>query len=226
MNYFAHGLRFLDRPCFLAGTAVPDWLCVADRRTRVRPRRVEPLVAGGSSTDAEIAAGILQHFHDDQWFHSTPGFAQTSHALTCRFRDVLGASDDWRPSFLGHIATEMLLDAALIERRPARLDAYYQALAAVDPVCVERVVNRASRHTTERLAPLIPLFIRERFLYDYLDPLRLLYRLNQVLGRVKLTPLPEAAGTVLEFGRELVATRIDDLLPPRHWGKGSNGVLE
>ena len=28
VNYFAHGLRFLNRPHFLAGTAVPDWLSV------------------------------------------------------------------------------------------------------------------------------------------------------------------------------------------------------
>ena len=32
MNYFAHALPFLDRPYFVAGTAVPDWLTVADRR--------------------------------------------------------------------------------------------------------------------------------------------------------------------------------------------------
>ena len=32
MNYFAHGVRFLEDPYFLAGTAVPDWLSVVDRR--------------------------------------------------------------------------------------------------------------------------------------------------------------------------------------------------
>src|SRR3984957_18435669 len=38
MNYFAHGIRFVDRPWFLAGTALPDWLSVIDRRVRLRPK--------------------------------------------------------------------------------------------------------------------------------------------------------------------------------------------
>ena len=38
MNYFAHALPFLDSPYFAAGTAVPDWLNVVDRRVRCRSR--------------------------------------------------------------------------------------------------------------------------------------------------------------------------------------------
>jgi hypothetical protein len=231
VNYFAHGLRFLDRPWFLAGTAVPDWLCVADRRVRVRPRLVAPLLEEDGEAGSEIAAGILQHFHDDQWFHSTRGFAQTTAELTAQFRAVLGPADDWRPSFLGHVVTELLLDAVLIARRPEQLDEYYAALMKIDPERVQGVVNRASRNSTERLAPLIPLFVRERFLYDYVDAGRLLDRLNAVLRRVKLAPLPEAVIPVLDAGRELVAGRVDELLPPRHWGRGvmaywSIGVME
>ena len=39
MNYFAHGREFVDEPYFLAGTAVPDWLSVVDRPTRIRSRQ-------------------------------------------------------------------------------------------------------------------------------------------------------------------------------------------
>jgi hypothetical protein len=42
MNYFAHGIRFLDRPWFLAGTATPDWLSVADRKVRLREKFLVP----------------------------------------------------------------------------------------------------------------------------------------------------------------------------------------
>jgi hypothetical protein len=219
VNYFAHGLRFLDRPHFLAGTAVPDWLSVADRGVRVRPKLVEPLAADDDATDAEIAAGILRHFHDDQWFHATWGFAEVSARLTLLFRETLGHDEDLRAGFLGHIVTEMLLDAVLIERDPPVLDDYYAALDRIDPGRVQGVVNRTARKTTERLAPLIALFARERFLYDYRDSTRLLFRLNQVMQRVKLHPLPEAAVGVLDAGRELVAARVEDLLPQRHFGE-------
>jgi hypothetical protein len=217
VNYFAHGLRFLNRPHFLAGTAVPDWLSVADRGVRVRPKLVEPLLGGDVGPGSDVAAGILQHFHDDQWFHATRGFAEVSRWLTRLFRETLGYDEDLRAGFLGHIVTEMLLDAVLIERDPRALDEYYAALDRVDPDCVQGIVNRAAKNTTERLAPLILLFSRERFLYDYRSPSRLLYRLNQVMRRVKLQLLPEAVIGVLESGREMVARRVDDLLPPQYF---------
>ena len=219
VNYFAHGMRFLDRPHFLAGTAVPDWLSVADRGVRVRPKLVEPLLGDDPGPASDVAAGILQHFHDDQWFHATRGFAEVSASLTRAFRETLGDDEELRAGFLGHIVTEMLLDAVLIERNPQVLDDYYAALDRIDPGCVQGVVNRAARKATERLAPLIVLFARERFLHDYRESPRMLYRLNQVLRRVKLHPLPEAAVGVLDAGRELVAGRVDELLPRRHFGE-------
>lgn len=213
MNYFTHGIRFLDRPHFLAGTAVPDWMSVADRSVRVRPKlaaelRDEPDIAG------ETARGILQHFHDDDWFHSTRGFAFVTADLTHQFERLLAGDDGMRPGFLGHIVTELLLDAVLIEADPAKLDEYYAALDDVDPHAVQEVVNRSARRTTERLPVFVAIFLRERFLYDYLKSERLLYRLNQVLRRVKLHPLPEAATEVLDAGRELVRRHVKDLLPP------------
>lgn len=218
MNYFAHGMHHLDRPRFLAGTAVPDWMSVADRSVRVRPKLIEPLLADRSPACAETAAGMLRHFADDEWFHATRAFALTSAELTQRFAALLPGDTGMRPSFLGHIVTEMLLDAVLIAEQPVRLDAYYTALAGIDPADVQRVVNRCAWGETERLAVFIPLFVRERFLYDYLELPRLLHRLNQVLRRVKLQPLPETAVEVLGWGRALVAERRDGLLPPPHFG--------
>jgi hypothetical protein len=217
VNYFAHGLRFLDRPHFLAGTAVPDWLSVVDRRVRVRPQLTEPLATGDGSDHAEVAAGILQHFHDDGWFHTTQAFAETSWKLTVAFRGLNPDHEDIRASFLGHIVTEMLLDAVLISRNPRRLDDYYEALSRTDAGSVQDVVNRASRRPTQQLGAWIGIFLRERFLYDYLQLPRLLHRLNQVMRRVKLQPLPEATIEVLETGHAMVASRVDELLPRRHW---------
>jgi hypothetical protein len=101
MNYFAHGLRFTDRPWFLAGTALPDWLSVADRDVRVRARQVFPFADGTGSAEAELAAGILQHLHDDQWFHRTRGFWKDQVATL--FRETLGPRTISRPGFQ-HVA--------------------------------------------------------------------------------------------------------------------------
>jgi len=212
MNYFAHGYRFTDRPYFLAGTAVPDWLSVADRRVRMRARRVEPFADGSGTPRAEVAAGILRHLDDDGWFHRTRAFHEVTGEVTRMFRALPGTDEGFRPSFLGHIVTELILDGVLISRDPDRLHDYYRALGELDPHLVQQAVNEMARDTTERLAPLIPLFRQERFLWDYLEPPRLLFRLNQVMRRIKLNPLPAGTEAVLEAAWEVVASRSHELM--------------
>jgi len=217
MNYFAHGMRFVDRPYYLAGTAVPDWLSVADRNVRMRSNRVEPFADGSRTIQAELAAGVLQHLADDRWFHQTPAFYETSGELTVMFRNAVGSDDGFRPGFLGHIALELLLDSVLIEEQPGALDAYYDALASVNPADIEAGVNRMARDQTTRLSMMIPLFHREQFLRDYVDSKRLLYRLNQVMRRIKLNQLPDEVAGVLDDAREIVRHRTAQLLPVEHF---------
>ena len=214
MNYFAHGIRFLDRPYFMAGTAVPDWLSVADRRVRMRTKRIEPLLPQwpAGSPEADVASGILQHLSDDDWFHTTLGFHAVTGQMADLFRQTL-PTDKFLNGFLGHIVTELLIDAELSQRHPGHLDQYYAAMQQVDPHVVQQVVNACGRDATERLAPFIPLFIAERFLHDYHDSTKLLRRLNQVMQRVKLEPLPLSVIEVLDAGRTLVAQNLPRLLP-------------
>ena len=58
MNYFAHGYRFVDSAYFLAGTAVPDWLSVADRKVRARSKGANQLLNDTDPRVAALAAGI------------------------------------------------------------------------------------------------------------------------------------------------------------------------
>ncbi len=213
MNYFAHAVRFLDRPYFLAGTALPDWLSVVDRRVRLRARHVEPFAVGGGAPAAEVAAGVLQHLADDAWFHKTPAFAVASAELTVLFRAALPADDGHRPAFLGHILTEMLLDAVLIERHPERLAGFYAALEQLNPRLVEETTNRMAPNATDRLQAFIPLFAQERFLADYLESKRLLFRLNQIMRRVRLHALPPGLEASLDDARRIVRGHAAGLLP-------------
>ncbi|MBI3864331.1 MAG: hypothetical protein HY290_20800, partial [Planctomycetia bacterium] len=160
-----------------------------------------------------VAAGILQHFDDDGWFHKTPAFAVASAELTVLFRSALAADDGHRPAFLGHILTEMQLDAVLIDRRPSLLPRYYEACAKLDAEIIEDAVNRMARNTTDRLRMFIPLFVREQFLFDYGNPQRLLWRLNQIMRRVKLNPLPARFEEALGESRIIVERHVAGLLP-------------
>lgn len=212
MNYFAHGRAFVDDPYFLAGTAVPDWMNVVDRRVRVRERYAAQHVEANDSRIASLARGIVQHHRDDAWFHETRAFTELSWQTTVVVRDALPADDGFRPSFLGHILVEILLDATLIAEDPENLDRYYQSMEALDAGLIESAINQMVPRGTERLASMIPLFSRERFLSDYLDDAKLRFRLNQVMRRVKLPALPESFLEILPGVRRDVTARREELL--------------
>ena len=163
---------------------------------------------------AEVAAGIVQHHHDDRWFHQTRAFAELSLQLTTSVRAVLSHDDGFRPSFLGHILVEILLDAALIAEAPDRLDAYHEALQSVDPQLVGDVVNQLATRPSELWPVFIPHFCAERFLYDYLEDAKLLSRLNRVMRRLQLPPLPDEFQAILPAARHAVGQRRQELLTP------------
>lgn len=212
MNYFAHALPFLDRPYFVAGTGVPDWLVVADRAVRLRTKHAEPFLEDQDSSVASLAGGILRHLSDDARFHASRAFAETSLAMTVRVRDVLGGETGLRPAFLGHLLVEVLLDAALIADNPDRLTEYYRVLGEVAPEQVEATVNRMAPHPTRRLALFIELFLHEQILWNYLEDDKLGMRLNQVMRRVNQPPLPDHFITLLPDARKLVTERKEALL--------------
>jgi hypothetical protein len=214
MNYFAHGREFIEQPYVLAGTAVPDWLSVVDRRVRVRSRNARRLVDDPDPRIAAVARGIVRHHDDDQWFHRTPAFAELSWRFTLLVRDALSPDPGLRPSFLGHILVELLLDAALIAEQIEVLEAYYEAVDRLDSGVVADTVHRIAQRCPDQLAWFIRRFHQERFLFDYLDDRRLLYRLNQVMRRARLAALPEALLGILPEARQAVTRRKDELLTP------------
>ena len=164
-----------------------------------------------------FCAGVRRHLHDDGWFHGTRAFAEVTARLGVTLRETFGPGDGFRSGFLGHVGMEMLLDDVLRARVPGCLPRYYAAVDAVDPEEVQAFVNRLHPVGTDRLAKTIRGFRESRFLEDYADPARLLFRMNQVCRRVRLTPLPAAAAGVLAEARAMVDDRRYDLLPPARY---------
>lgn len=214
MNYFAHGYRFVDDPYFAAGTALPDWLGVVDRRVRLRPQQAREAVQVAEPPVDAVVRGVLQHFHDDGWFHCTRAFAELNWQLTVLVRSALADDDSLRPSFLGHILIEILLDAQLIAEMPEALEAYYRAIGRVEGGAVRDAVLGITGTRLDEFGRWIGLFVRERFLCDYADDRRLLFRLNQVMRRVNLEELPPTMLDVLPAARDEVSRRRDELLTP------------
>ncbi len=212
MNFLAHAFRYLDRPYFVAGTAVPDWLSVVDRKIRAKSRYAEPFTHDEDPEVRDMALGVMQHHRDDNWFHGSLVFNETMLQFAVELRDRLAGDEGFRPSFVGHILVEVLIDATLLRRQPTVGERFYDALDSISWLKIERLVNQMTRSTTDQLAPTIQRFTEARFLYDYLQDDKLLFRLNQVMKRVKLPELPESLTVWFPVARQIVESRCDDLI--------------
>ena len=124
----------------------------------------------------------------------------------------IGEERGFRPSLLGHILIELLLDAHLHEQHPGKLEYYYRQVAAVDAVRLQNAVNLLVTKPTDKLAEYHGEYLNARFLFDYSDDDRLTYRVNRVMSRVKQLPLNDELRTWLPTARHRVCDRAAELL--------------
>ncbi|QDV28059.1 hypothetical protein [Aureliella helgolandensis] len=212
MNYLGHAYLHLDNPYFAAGTALPDWLNVIDRKNRARRQYAEPITKHADPLVACFARGVMRHHYDDNWFHQTAAFARLSTQFAVDVRQLLPSGLGHQAGFVGHISVELLLDAILCERDPQLLDTYYDMLRGLDAERVQMAANLICPRPLDTLAILIPKFIHSRFLADYHDDGLLRQKLNGVMQRVKLPLLPETLTPWLAVARNQVRESADELL--------------
>jgi len=219
MNFLSHAIPYLtsssfDSPLLAVSTGIPDWLTVVDRKIRARGKLAEQHVNSADPELSDVAKGILLHISDDRWFHGTQAFVETNMELALQLRDQLPGDAGFRPSFVGHILIEMLLDGLWIRDDRNHADAYYAAIRQAPPATIERCVNVITGKPTTKLAAVIDRFTEIQFLYDYLDHEKMLMRLNQVMNRVGLPPLPATIVGWLPEAQDLVESRRRPLLTP------------
>jgi len=214
MNFLSHAIPYLDDPLVAVSTAVPDWLSVTDRRIRARERMAAKAASSDDPNVSRVATGILHHIRDDRWFHGTEAFVETNLQLAVGLREQLPGDAGFRPMFVGHILIEVLLDSFWIRDHPAWAERYYALVEAESQELIQRCVNEITGRPTDRLSATIRRFCESRFLYDYQDPARLLFRLNQVMRRVGLAQMPPSVLPWLTTASELVESRRERFLTP------------
>jgi hypothetical protein len=214
MNCLAHAFRYLEDPYFAAGCCLPDWLGMIDRKVRIRRREIEDAVANPAmdSIAKSIVGGVQRHLADDQVFHHSVAFASISSELARIVRLEVPTASPHLPGFVGHIMVELLLDAAIENHRPGILDAYYRAMESISHELFAARVNAIASRPTEHLPNFMQRYLSDRFLFDYLTDDGLLKRLNRVLGRVRLDPLPSSFINVIASARTMVMDRYDPLM--------------
>lgn len=212
MNYLAHAYLHLGDPYFVAGTGLPDWMSVIDRKNRPRRQYAEPVTDHSHASIAALARGCVQHHADDLSFHQNECFLMLSTKFAVELRQLLDPDLGHQAGFVGHIAVELLLDAILIERDPTLLDRYYASLESLDAELVQAGANVICRQPVTNLVDLLPKFIEVRFLADYSDDELLLRNFNRVMKRIGLPQLPAAVAQWNASARQRVRADADALL--------------
>ncbi len=212
MNCFTHALPFLDNPSYAVGTCIPDWLAGSDRKCRAREKKAVLFVDHDDPVVANIAKGVVQHHRDDYWFHTGIQFQQTNIDFAVQIREHFDNEKGMRTGFVGHILIEMYLDAWLDKKYPGKLSEFYQTIATVDSAKVQSTINLFATRPTNRLAPAMLHFIDERYIFDYQDNARTLYRVNRVLGKIGLEPIDDRILPWMDTARQRVYAEVDELL--------------
>lgn len=215
MNFLCHAIPYLDDdPLLAVCTGVPDWLSVVDRKIRARRILAEQFVDASDQELRSVARGVIRHIEDDRWFHGTQAFVETNLTLAVELRDLLPGDTGFRPMFVGHVLIEMLLDAFWIRDNRTTAENYYATLRSLPFDTIQNCVNTITGKPTKKLVDVLERYVDAQFLFDYLEPEKLLLRLNQVMKRVKLTALPEELVDWIPDAEKLVESRRQRMLTP------------
>lgn len=210
MNYFAHAFRFLDNPYFLAGTSLPDWLSVVNRRARLRKPMLIAHLESADERVRQLVGGVVQHLEDDVRFHNSPAFGEVLIQVVRTIHPVVNAQGV-PLTFLSHLIAEILFDAVLLQRFPGGAARYYASLDQVDSMWIETTTDAILGQRVDHLSAFVRLFCKERILDDYNDDEMTFVRMNQVMTRLKLPALPKSLQQILPQLRQIVAARENDL---------------
>jgi len=185
MNCFTHALPYIDNAWLAAGCCIPDWLSAVDRKCRAREKKATPFLDHEDPIVAAVSQGIVNHHKDDYWFHTNQ---------TC------------------HVLIELFLDAWLHDKFPGKMQFYYEQLETIDPMKIQEIVNLIAVKKTDKLAPEIERVRKDRYLFDYTDDAKTLYRINRVLKKIGLEEIDDRINDWMKDARKRVYDRVPDLL--------------
>lgn len=170
MNFLAHfliALRTLPSsaslPDYTVGTALPDLLPLAARRVRLRPERIN--LVGDPET--AMGAGVRVHLATDAAFHKTAAFAEAQAQAKRRLTEAGFAGMRVRGFFVGHVLTELALDAALLRATPSLGEEFYAAFSAADFAAAARWTEAVTQRALPLLPAVLDRFARSRYLLSY-----------------------------------------------------------
>lgn len=167
MNFLSHYYfeRYSHNPELVLGCVLPDLIKNADRSINVWPQKREDRF-GNNPKFQSIYQGWMRHVEADRCFHSSSFFYDHTHQLRILLAPVVEATEI-RPSFLSHIALELLLDYLLLYHKWVHESDFYESLAAADREATDRFLKLCEVPDTAFFFTYFNSFMRAQYMTGY-----------------------------------------------------------
>ncbi|HAT92526.1 MAG TPA: hypothetical protein DCS36_09060 [Sphingobacterium sp.] len=167
MNFLSHFYfeRFATNPERMVGGLLPDLLKNADKSFMLKPRQYEDELLDNPLLE-QLYIGWNRHIEVDRLFHNSPYFFHHTHQLKLKIQSSL-AGLPIRPSFMAHIALELLLDHILTQNKAVSIDKFYAALVHVNEDAVRKFMKINQLSDIPKFEKFYHQFIEWAYIYDY-----------------------------------------------------------
>lgn len=192
MNFLSH--YYFDRnesePERVLGAILPDLLKNADKTWVIKPEKEFPPSVQLPGKLDYFMQGWRRHIYIDKLFHSSAFFLTNTAELREIIKPVLHGSPV-RPSFLAHIALELMLDSLLLTNGNIDADEFYRHLKSVDEESLDLFLTNIHVPAPLKYYRFMDDFIGSRYLATYGDTGKVVYALGQICRRIWDDPFTE-----------------------------------
>lgn len=183
MNFLSH--FYFDRDTEdshqVIGMVLPDLLKNANKKWSIRPEKHE--IEYNEAPIKNLYRGWKRHIAVDKHFHCSDFFIFHTQSMRTVMAPFLESSAA-RPSFVAHIALELMLDSLLLTEKSLSTTPFYHHLTQVDRNVLNDFFLLNNLGDTPLFFSFLDEFIDARYLNTYSNPKEIVYALNRICMRV------------------------------------------
>jgi len=180
MNFLSH--FYFDRhttdPDRVIGVVLPDLVKNAKKEWSFRPEKQE-LESIENASLCSILTGWKRHVEVDKHFHSSEFFCYHTHNIKNLISPVL-VNSPARPSFVAHIALELMLDALLLTEAKIEPENFYARISEADREALNSFLELNQVQDTEPFFSFLDEFIEASYLNSYREAENIMYALSRI----------------------------------------------
>lgn len=191
MNFLSHFYfdREEENPYRIMGMVLPDLLKNANKAWNLRPEKNEHLFVH-DDLQLSLLEGWKRHLEVDRYFHSSEFFKRHTSILRLQIVPHLLQSDV-RPSFVAHIALELMLDSLLLTELNLDSSHFYDQLQKTDQKVIDKFLQLNNIPESYIFFNFLEGFIRSKYLESYRQPKDIMFAVGKICQRIWPQPFSE-----------------------------------